>query len=82
MEDFVRNLLTPINVTGHISEYKINLDTIEILWKCKHTPWGNIGQLEFQLATKYYRLLERFILTETEHLQKSTSVQSAQNLDW
>lgn len=31
MEDFVHNLLTLINIIGHISEYKINLDTIEFV---------------------------------------------------
>lgn len=43
---------------------------------------GNVWQLELQLATKYYRVLEVFILTQTEPLQKSTSVQSVENLDW
>lgn len=31
MEDFVCNLLILINIIGHISEYKINLDTIEFV---------------------------------------------------
>lgn len=38
--DFVPNLLTVNNDIGKISEYKINLDTIQMSVKCKHTPRG------------------------------------------
>lgn len=40
MENVTSDLLMLTNVIGHISEYKIHLDTIEILGKYEHTPWG------------------------------------------
>ena len=40
MENVTSDLLMLTNVIGHISEYKIRLDTIEILGKCEHTPCG------------------------------------------
>lgn len=40
IKDFVHKPLTINNDVGQISEHKINLDTIQMFGKCKHTPWG------------------------------------------
>lgn len=40
IKDFVPNLLTVNNNIGQISEYKINLDTIQMFGKGKHAPQG------------------------------------------
>lgn len=74
MEYFACNLLRLIDVTGHISECKMNLDTTGVLGRYF---MGNVGQVELQLAAKYFKWFEIFSLPETESVCKS----SLQSLD-